>query len=127
MSLIDKLCQWCSACLLKLSQRLNCGIVNPPKLVNIEGFPELARRWREPFVLAPRQGKHYGTRVMNADGQEFIFWEADGALSEREKAWLGDFTTHEDWKCDSHWESEADLQAALEFIALAKIVANAPR
>lgn len=123
-----RLYQWCKACLFKLSDKLNHQpfIVNPPRVVDIHGFPELARRWRGPLSLEDRTGKHYGTHVLDADGNEVIeFWDATGEPSEREKKRFGDDWTPERWadyNCGSHWESEQDLRAALEFIGLSQLL-----
>jgi hypothetical protein len=125
-----RLYQWCPACLFALSSRLNHQpfTVNPPKTVNVERFDELSRRWRGPLRLQDRAGKYYGTRVVDADGETVIkFWTASGEPSEREKAYFGRWTP-ERWAddcSDCHWECERDLVAALEFIALSRLLAEA--
>ena len=69
-----------------------------------------------PVSLAPRQGKHYGTEIIDATGALVItLWTAEGEPSEREKAYWGDWTP-EGWRegcCDSHWESDQDFKTAL--------------
>jgi len=68
-----------------------------------------------PVTLAPREGKHYGTEVIDANGDLVItLWTASGEPSEREKAYWGNWTP-ELWQeccCDSHWESEQDYKTA---------------
>lgn len=118
-----RLYQWCAACLAKLSDRLNHQpiVVNSPIRFNVDAFSELARRWSRPLVIADRHGKHYGTKVLDSDGVEIVtFWSAEGEPSAREKRYFGDWSPERwgNYCCDSHWESEADYRAAVEFVAL---------
>jgi hypothetical protein len=125
-----RLYQWCAACLAALSARLNHKpfIVNTPTVVEVQEFHEL-RRWPLPLTLEDLHGKYYGTRVLDANGNEVIkFWHhSDGSEpSSREKERFGDWTPDRwaDYCSDEHWESESDLRAALEFIALFQAAAS---
>lgn len=75
-------------------------------------------------MLEHLSGKYYGTHVLDSKGIEVIeFWTATGEPSKRQKEAFGDDWTPQAWAdycCDSHWECEADYQAALEFIALSE-------
>lgn len=69
------------------------------------------------WSVAPLDGKYYGTRILDADGEEVAeFWDHSTAShpSEREKASFGDWTEEKwaDYVCDSHWESERDYLRA---------------
>lgn len=80
-------------------------------------------RYPRPWRIDERDRKYYGTRVLDADGTEVMnFWTAEGEPSEREKRRFGSWTP-EAWAeycCDSHWECEADHQAALALIRLSR-------
>lgn len=93
----------------------------------MSAFPELAKRWAGNLYIAPREGKYYGTEVLNREGHDIIkFWTAEGEPSSREKERFGNWTPEAwaEYVSDSHWECEADYQAALEFVRLAESLAE---
>jgi hypothetical protein len=77
----------------------------------------------QPWSLEPLRNKHYGTRVVDRDGDVVLtFWSTDGdsVPSVRQKEWFGDWTP-EAWSAyvsDSHWECEHDLRCAERVIEL---------
>jgi hypothetical protein len=78
-----------------------------------------------PFSVSERSGKHYGTKVLDCLGVEVAkFWHADGAPSVREMERLGAATPREcaerlqEYGYSSHWESQADFDAATAFASL---------
>ena len=76
-----------------------------------------------PFRLAPRDGKHYGTEIVDAYNERIItVWCAVGEPSRREKEYFGlSRWTPEAWAeycSDCHWESERDLEIAEALVAL---------
>ena len=91
----------------------------------------------QPWALAPRRGKHYGTKVVDRDGNEVMtIWSTgqDGrgfkggeGPSEREQAFFNQYTP-ERWKIycsDCHYECQRDLDRALEVIRLVNEPADA--
>ena len=74
-----------------------------------------------PWILGPRDGKYYGTEILDARGKKILsLWISVGDPSAREKEYFGDWTP-EAWTeycCDSHWESEAALKLAEAIVAL---------
>lgn len=79
-------------------------------------------RYQSPFSVAQLRHKHYGTHVIDGEGVEVAqFWTAEGDPSAREKARFNGQWTPEFWavyRCDSHWECEADLAVAEAFVLL---------
>lgn len=77
---------------------------------------------RLPWSLAPREGKYYGTVVLDVDGETVAeFWDHGIASppSAREKEYFGEWTEEAwaDYCCDSHWESERDYARAAAIVA----------
>jgi hypothetical protein len=83
-----------------------------------------------PVVLAPREGKHYGTEILDATGALVVtIWTASGEPSTREKERFRDGWTPEKWEewcCDCHWESQQDLNMAEWLVRVLNAAQEAP-
>ena len=72
-----------------------------------------------PVSLSPREGKYYGTEIVDARGALVIdLWDHEGSPvpSDREKERFGPDWTEEAWAeycSDSHWECQDDYLFAL--------------
>lgn len=93
------------------------------------GFRLWLSRFTPPFSLEPLRGKHYGTRVLDAEGTEVTkIWTAEGEPSVREKAAFTNWTP-ERWNdvvMDGHWECAADYEMAVAFIESANALMPTP-
>jgi len=72
-----------------------------------------------PVSLSPREGKYYGTEIVDSRGAQVTrFWEHDDNAepSDREKENWEESWSEEAWSeycCDSHWECQDDYLFAL--------------
>lgn len=78
---------------------------------------------KTPWIVGPLKGKYYGTTILDAEGGDIVtVWLHDGGPSVREIEKYGpcvDELDRNDYFCDSHHETVADLNAA-------QIIAAAP-
>jgi hypothetical protein len=75
-----------------------------------------------PLSIAPLRAKHYGTIILDSNGNQFItLWTASGNPSEREIAKFGKNYSEEAWReyiSDSHWECDSDYKTALKLVEI---------
>lgn len=93
-----------------------------------------------PWAIAPLEGKYYGTRIVDANGNQVCeIWNhdpnrynlAERRVSRREEEKYRDKMTDKEWNefldedlCDSHYESEEDYLLACKIVAEANRAAG---